>query len=448
MSKSSSKNNKANVTAITVKSTYRVVAPSKRWASLETPRLFLGLLIFLVAGLVFWATIAKIDQVVRVEGKVIPAGRSQKIQHLEGGIIASIDTQEGAAVKHGDLLLTIDDTNAGANLSDAQIRLNSQRVRALRLQAETQYKDKIDFPPELANLPAAGAERSLFVARRDKLSQEINIHENAIRQYYAQIDEAEQRRVRLIAELSTAHQRSEMVEGMTAHGAASKLEMLDAQSREQRIKTEIGEAADAVPRLKVSIAEEKSRIETAKAEVSSQAHGELVTTLEEVDRIKQNVTSAADRLKRTEIRAPIDGVINRIAVNTVGGVVRPGEDLIELIPTTDEVLIEAKAQPRDRGYLRIGLDSEIRVSAYDTAEIGLLKGRVTEVSADSIIDPHNNPYYQVNILVRSLPASYADHIIVPGMTVTADIVTGRRTVLAYLLSPLRKFTYNMFRDPR
>jgi len=415
---------------------------------LEAPRIFFVSLLVLMAAFVIWMSCARIDQVVRVEGKLIPAGRSQQIQHLEGGIIASIDVTEGSFVKKGDLLLTIDDTMAGANLTEATIKLNGQRARAIRLEAETQNKTSVEFPPDIAGTPGAEAEQKFFNARKTRLNQEILVHQNAMKQRQADIEDAEQRRKRLIVELETAHQRVEMAENMAAHGAASKMEVLESQSREQRIKTEIGEAEGAVPRLKAAIAEEMSRIEAGKAEFRTQAHDELVSALEEIDRFKQSTTAAADRMKRTEIRAPVDGVINRIAVNTVGGVVKPGESLIDLIPNTEEILIEAKARPRDRGYLRPGLAAEIRVSAYDTSALGLLKGKVTEVGADSIQEMRGDPFYQVNILVRALPQSYLGHAIVPGMTVTADIVTGNRTVLAYILSPLSKFTYNMFRDPR
>ena len=424
-------------------------AVTRRWRRrLESPRTFLVGLVGLIGFLLLWAAVAQIDQVVRVEGKIIPAGRSQQIQHLEGGLIASIDTKEGSSVKRGDLLLTIDDTMAGASLTEAQIKLNNQRARAIRLEAETKNKSSLDFPSDLNGLPTVEAERSLFVSRISKLGQEISVHQNAIRQRSADIKEAEQRHDRLVSEITTAQQRLEMAENMASHGAASKMEVLDARSREQRLKTEIGEAESLIPKLKAAIAEEQSRIEAGRAEFSSQAHDELVLALGEIDRLKQNITAAADRLKRTEIRAPVDGVINRIAVNTVGGVVKPGENLVELIPNTDAVLIEAKARPRDRGYLRVGLDAEIRISAYDTSALGLLTGRVTEVSADSIQEVRGEPFYQVNILVKSIPHSYTERAIVPGMTVTADIVTGRRTVLAYLLSPLLKFTYTMFRDPR
>ena len=415
---------------------------------LENSRLYLVLILAFMAGLLFWASIAKIDQVVRVEGKIIPAGRSQQIQHLEGGIISNISTHEGASVKRGDLLLTIDSTSAGSSLSETESKLNSQRIRAMRLEAEANNKDTLVLPADLAKAPGAEAERNLMQTQRAKLEQDISVHQNVIRQRTSDIEEATQRHQRLTNELATARQRVEMMEGMAAHGAASKIEVLDAESRDQRLRTELSETEGAIPKAKASIAEEQSRIEALRADFRTQAQNDLVTTLAEIDRLKQTITAAADRLKRTEIRAPIDGVINHISVNTVGGVVKPGENLIELTPNTEGVLIEAKALPKDRGFLRPGLSAQIRISTYDAAEYGVLQGRVTEVSADSLQDGRNDPYYQVNVRVDNISPRYAGHPMVPGMTTTADIVTGQRTMLGYLLSPLRKFTYNMFRDPR
>lgn len=414
----------------------------------ESPALFLLGLLACVIGLGLWAAQARIDQIVRVDGRIIPAGRSQQIQHLEGGIIAAIHVKEGVSVRQGALLLTIDGTTAGANLSETKAKLNSQRLRAARLEAIAQSRATLDFTADLAGLPDAEAERALFVAQNSKLEQEIAVHQNLMRQHTAAISEAKQKQIRLGTELTTARQRSAMMDGLARRGAASKLEVLDAYSREQRLKTEIAEAEGAIPKFKAALAEEQARIDTARAELRSQAQNDLVTALAESERLRQILTAATDRVKRTELRAPIDGVINRIAVNTVGGVIKPGETLIELTPNNREVHIEAKASPRDRGTLRPGLHAEVRVSAYDAGELGVLRGNVTEVSADSIKDGRDDPYFLVNILIHALPAAYADRAMVPGMTVTADIVTGQRTILGYLLSPLRKFTYNMFRDPR
>lgn len=416
--------------------------------TLEEPRLYLGAVALLLLALIVWISVAHIDQVVRVEGRIIPAGRSQKIQHLEGGIISTISVSEGQRVAKGDLLMTIDNTSAGASLNETQVKLDSQSVRLLRLRAEIDGKERLDLPEDDRNLATARAEQELFNTRKSKLEQEISVYESQVRQHEADISEARDRTERLTAELATANQRVAIVEAMAKNNAASKMEVLDAMSRQQRLKTELGQVKWSIPRLQDAVAEEKSRIETVRSDFRAQAQNEYVSALAEKERLTKSISADADRLRRTEVRAPIGGVINHLFVNTIGGVIRPGEYLAELIPDTTEILIEARSSPRDRGYLHRGLPSEVRVSAYDTSQYGLLKGHVTEVGADVIEDGKTEPYYKVDITVDEIPDSYRDKMMVPGMAVTSDIVTGKRTILAYLLSPFRKFQYNMFRDPR
>ena len=345
-------------------------------------------------------------------------------------------------------MLTIDDTAAGVNLGETKSKLTSQTIKSLRLEAEAKGLNDVVFPKDIRASPEAEAEINLFISRKAKIDEELLVHESTINHHNSELKDAVERKSRLSQELAVAHKRSAMLGALAAKEAASKLDVLEAQSRESRLDTEMSAAENAIPTLEASIAEEKARIQTVKAEFRSQAQGELVSVLSDISQLKQALTAASDRVKRTEIRSPIDGTINRIAVNTVGGVVKPGETLIEIIPNTKQILVEAKAQPQDRGYLRIGLDAMIRVSAYDVGELGALKGRVTEVSADTVQDAHGEPYYRVNILVDDVPASYNNNPMIPGMTVTGDIVTGRRTVLRYLLSPLSKFTYQVFKDSK
>jgi adhesin transport system membrane fusion protein len=191
-----------------------------------------------------------------------------------------------------------------------------------------------------------------------------------------------------------------------------------------------------------------ARIDEARARFRSEAQADLATALTEIDRLRQSLAAQSDRVNRTEIRAPVDGVINRISVNTVGGVVKPGDPIIEITPTSGPLLIEARARPRDRGELREGLPARLRVSAYDYAEVGALEGRVIEISADTVSDARGEPYYRVIVRVDALPENFQGRLLAPGMTITGDVVIGQRTVLAYLTSPLRKFSANAFQDAR
>ena len=413
---------------------------------MESISLYIRVLMICVLFTIVWASFAHVDRVVRVSGKIIPAGRGREIQHLEGGIIASIQTTEGASVKKGDLLLTIENVVAGANLGETKAKLDEQKARSVRLNAEINKLDKLEFPKEIESSDSTDAERSLFFSRRAKLQQEILIHEQTLNQQTAKLNEITSRKKNLLVELQVARNRSKLIENMAARDSASKLEVLEAQSREKRLETEINDVTTSIPTINAAIAEEKARTQSLQTDFINSAQNDLVTTLSEISRLEKVILGDTDRFKRTEIRAPIDGIINHIAINTLGGVVRPGDKIIELIPYTDEILIEAKAQPKDRGYLKPGLDATVRVSAYDVGELGVLKSKVTEVSADTMIDSHGESFYRVNLLVSSLPKSYQNHVMVPGMTASADVVTGNRTVMGLLLSPIRKFTYSIFRD--
>lgn len=404
--------------------------------------------LFLVLALLIWMSFAQIAQVVRVEGRIIPAGKAQQVQHLEGGIISVIRTQEGAVVHKGDILLEVDGTMAGASLSETKVKLEAQFAHAARLKAEVEGTETILFPGEVTSKSVIEAEENLFSARKLNLQHEISVNQSLLSQRIAELQEAKIRKERLSSEIATAVERMSIVNNMSANGAASKMEVLDAKGREQSLRTEISSLEGMIPKLDASVSEAKSKIEETQSNFRAQAQSEYVETLSEIDRLKQEATAADDRMKRTDVRAPVDGVINALYVNTVGGVIKPGEVLLEITPTTGNILIESRAMPKDRGFLHSGLNTEIRVSAYDTAEFGMIKGTVTKVSADSLKDSDNHDYYQVDIAVYNLPDRYQGKEIVPGMTVTADIVTGKRTILNYLLSPIRKFTYNIFRDAR
>lgn len=410
-----------------------------------------GLLAMAVAvlGLVAWAALASVDKVVRVEGRIIPAGHSQTIQHLEGGIVAAIAVREGQNVARGEVLVVIDDTSAEANLAETRTKLAAQMIRAARLSAEANGADSVSVPEEYRAFPAlAEAELQLFRARRGKMEAERQVYEEQAAQRAAEIREVASRRQRLGGELVTARKRLDLVEAMAAKSAASSLEVLEAQSREQRLGTELASAESSLPKLQAAMSELQARIAESRARLKAEAQGELATVLIEINRLRQLLTTEADRYRRTEVRAPVDGVVNRVNVTTVGGVVKPGDTIVELTPVTDTLLIEAKAHPSDRAELRTGLPAKLRIGAYDVGEFGVLKGSVQEVSADTVVDPRGEAYYRVAIRVDHLPESYQGRQIVPGMTVNGDVIIGQRTVLKYLTSPFTKFTYNAFRDAR
>lgn len=393
-----------------------------------------------------WAALAEVDVIVRTEGRIVPAGKSQIVQHLEGGIVRRILVQEGEVVKAGQPLMELSDIQARANLDQERSKSDALRGREARLLAESTGASSIGFPKAMQDDEVRVAETAAFQARRARVAEEVQVLRDQSAQKRGEIAEAENRRHHLTAELEVARQQYQVIEGLRRNGAASNLELLDSQSKVQRLSSQIAETEAAIPRLRAAMAETESRIGEVWARYRAEASSELTQVRAELERTGLEIGTSRDRLERNQVRAPVSGFINRLAVTTVGGVVKPGEVLMEITPDDKGVLVEAKARPNDRANLRSGLAARVRIGAYDYATYGTLAGQVTEVSADTLQDEREGRYYRV--MVKAAAGGHRDMAIVPGMTAVADIVVGKRTVLSYVLSPMLRFRDGAFRDPR
>lgn len=417
--------------------------------SLPKPRALIALALSVIIISVIWMALAQVDRVVHAEGRVVPAGKAQIVQHLEGGIVSSIAVREGSSVKKGDLLVVIGDTRADSQLGERKVKITGLQARVARLRAEAEGADRLVFQRGSAHDDdVQKAEQALFAARRHKLVQESEIFQEQIRQKTAEIAELENRRKSLGAELEVEQRQLSIVAGLIAKNASSKLELLEAQGRVQRLMTQMSDAEHAVPRLRAAIHEAEAKRGEVLARFRSEARTDMSTAQTDLDSASEGLRAESDRVTRTDIRAPVNGIVNRIYINTIGGVVRAGEPIMELTPADERVVIEAQVRPNDRAALRSGLLANIKVGTYDFGTYGTLRGRLTEVSADTLSDEHNNRYYRVELEVDTIPPSYRDNPIMPGMPITADIITGRRTVLQYVLSPLNRFSYGAFLEPR
>ena len=402
-----------------------------------------------VGGLVWWASVATIDKVVRAEGRIIPSARTQVIQHLEGGIVAEMLVREGDTVKQGQRLLAIDPTRADATLAERKVKRLGLQARAARLIAEAEGHAGMRFDPAAAReAPASAAEYDAFISRRARLEQEIRVLREQQAQKRAELAEQESRKKSLGVEMELARRQLGVVEQMQHRMAASQMELLDAQSRVQRYATQIQEAESAMPKLRAAIAELDERVRDVSTRFRAEAQTELAQVRNEVERVNQEIRGESDRVARTDIRAPVDGIVNRIYVNTVGGVVRPGDPIAELTPRDEKVVIEGRVRPSDRADLREGIRANVRLSAFDDGTYGSLEGEVTEVSADTVPDEKGERYFRVKVVVAQTSSRIPLHQLSPGMTATADLVTGRRTVLDYLRSPLMRFGARALSEPR
>ncbi len=423
----------------------------KQWSGMTPSRAFVLISLLAIVALVTWAALAQVDLIVRTIGRVVPAGKAQIVQHLEGGIVRTILVQEGEIVKAGQPLIELSDIKARSDLGQERTKRDALRGREARLLAEASGKPSINFPADLHDAEVKQVESAALRARLSSISEESRVLRDQSAQRRGEISEIETRRRNLVSEIELARQQHKLIEGLNHNGAASKMELLDAESRLQRLESQLREAEAALPRLKAAQAEIESKVSELWARFRADATAQLTDVRAELQRSTLEFETNADKLDRNIVRAPMAGFVNRMMLSTVGGVIRPGEPLLEITPEDEHIVVETRSRPDDRANLRNGLPARVRIGAFDYATYGALPGKVTEVSADTLFDEREGYYYRVRVDVGSISEiklAKSAGPISPGMSVTADIVVGKRTVLSYLLSPMMRFGDRVFRDPR
>jgi adhesin transport system membrane fusion protein len=416
---------------------------------LSPQRAFVLLVLASSTSVLIWAGFTSIDVIVRTEGRIVPAGKSQIVQHLEGGIVRKILVQEGQVVAAGQPLMELSDIQARSNLDQEQSKLSALRGREARLMAEVTGQSTISFPSNLNDPSVVSVETSAWKARRAQLAEEIRVLRAQSSQKHGELTETASKRHNLQRELDVLNKQLRVIEGLRKNNAASELEVLEIQSRIQRLNSQIAEATTADPRLRAAQSEAESRINEAIARFRAEASSALTQVREELERAGHEVGSNVDRVDRNIVRAPVSGFINKLNVATIGGVVRPSEVLLEITPSDQRIVVETRANPNDRANLRRALPARVRIGAYDYATYGTLEGHVTDVSADTITDERGAHYYRVNVEVDITTVTTSrikqPGALIPGMSASADIVVGKRTILSYILSPLLKFRDGAFR---
>lgn len=423
------------------------------YRDMPRPRLFILTCAVLLLALVVWSYFATIDMVVRGSGRIVASEHNQVIQHLEGGIVSAILVREGAAVKKGQTLISIADVRANSDLGEGRIKIMGLRARVARLSAEASGAASLQMPKEVAlDDPAVVSEQASFAARQSKLVQELNVLREQAAQRQAELGETVSRQKSLASEYELAQRQYQLVHGMFERNAASQLEDIQSQAKAQDAMSRLNAGNAMIPRLKAAIAEAQAKSGEAMSRFRSEARTDLTAAETELARLQEELKSRNDRVSRSEVRAPMDGVVNRVLINTVGGVVKPGDAIVEMTPTDDKLVIEARIQPTDRAQLVPGTPARVKVTAYDYGVYGAMAGVVTEISADTVPEERSERgerYFRVKIevtrdahdLQRGLP-------LMAGMTASADMVVGHRTVWQYLMSPLSRFGQTALREPR
>ncbi len=396
--------------------------------------------------LMVWASFAPVDRIVRAEGRIIASGRAQIVQHLEGGIVNEIMVHEGQAVQAGQVLMRLSDVQANSSVKQGQSRVQALKAQQARLTAEAEGLAQPVFgegiPTELQQ-----SEMSIFRERASRVTSEQAALRQQISQRQAELVEAHSRSKNLSVELELARKQATLMDGLLRRGAASQMEQLEAQGRAERLRTSLNDVVNSVPRLQSAIGESTARLNEGISRWRSDARSELSQVTADLARFEFAVDGDEDRLSRTEVRAPMAGFVNRLYFNTVGGVAKSGEPILEITPSDGAFAVEARVRPDDRASLRPGLPTRVLIGAYDYAVYGALSGKLVEVSADTLPDEHGQRYYRVLIETEAAQGRLAQEVIIPGMTARADVVLGQRSVMSYLLSPLLRFKAQALREP-
>ncbi len=416
------------------------------WARLqEEPvraRALLYALLLSVVVLIIWAAFAEVDEVARGEGRVIPSRQLQVVQSFDGGVVEEILVHEGQVVEAGELLLRIDPTRFISSFRENRAQYLSLQARAARLEALTSGRTWIASPELLAEAPDIVAqEQQLYDANRRELDEQLILGRTQLTQREQELNEVRAKLIQARRAHELVTQELNVTRPLLSSGAISEVEILRLEREASRTQGELAQTEAQLQRLQAAVAEGESRLRELELTANNKWNAELTETLGKLSSLAETSTGLADRIKYAEIRAPVRGTVQRLFVNTLGGVVQPGREVVEMVPLDDQLLIEAKVSPRDIAFLRPGQQAIVKFTAYDFVVYGGLPGTLEHISADTITDERDNTFYLVR--VRTERAGFDPSLpIMPGMMTQVDILTGKKTVLSYLLKPVLRARQN------
>ncbi|WP_309497089.1 HlyD family type I secretion periplasmic adaptor subunit [Sulfurovum sp.] len=397
--------------------------------------------VFTVFLFILWASLTQIDEITRGEGEVVPSGENQMVQNLEGGIVKKIYVKIGDTVEKGQKLLKIDNLKFEAQRGSTNIKELELKAKMIRLKAESQGK-LFDVSDEIANtIPVfIQNERSLYESRQNQLNIKIAGLENKRTQKEQELKELTEKIIHLERMVLLIDEEVRMMEPMVEQGVKSKVTFMKLQREQSGVTEELGSAKNAIPRIEAGISETVNTIEEAKINFQNEAKEELNEVTAEVMRVKESFQALDDQVERTTIKSPIKGVVQKLFIQTIGGVIKPGEDIIEIVPTDEMLWIEVKIKPSDIAFVYPGQKAIVKFSAYDFAIYGSLEGEVVHISADTQKDKKENAFYTIHVKTKKnhLGTSEKPLKIIPGMTVNIDIMTGKKSVMDYILKPILK----------
>ena len=396
----------------------------------------------LVIILIYWASKTELDNVTRGQGKIVSSIQNQIVQASEEGVIKARFVEEGQKVNSGDLLFKIDPIEAKTTFEQAMQRLASLSIQEIRLSAEVLGKEPIFSDDlKLKSATVVVGERALFAARRADLNAQLAVLHQQLLQRKQQIDEIK-------VEIKTANETLELlekqiaiIEPLVTSGLSPETELLSLLRQARDFKGKVEGATTSLLRANSSIIEVEQEISSVRQTYKTRSQAELSKIISEIAEIESRIPALEDRVRRTQVKSPVNGIINRISFKTLGGFVRKGDALLDIVPTGDDLIVEARIDPKDIAYIEPKQEARISLTAYDASRYGTIDGSVISVSADAVEDKQTGmSYYLVDVTLEGelFEDNGSKVEILPGMVASVDVLAGKRTILDYVWNPIMK----------
>jgi len=412
-------------------------------------RLILWVIILSMAWLILWADNAEIDEIARGTGKVIPTHKIQVVQNLEGGIVSKVFVKEGDVVKIDQPLLKLQDIRFSSSFEENNLKINELQAKMARLNAEAH--DKPFLVPNSVNKKFKALlddEESLYYSDISQLQSSLDVILSQLNQRKNELIEAKAKQRQFKRSLDLIDEEITIKKPLVKKGIVPDIDFITLKREKNDIQGNLEAATLSIPRINSTINEAKKKYEEVKKIFQNKAKREFNEVKAELSRIKESINALGDRVYRTVVRSPVAGTIKQLFVNTRGGVIKPGMDIVEIVPNEDSLVIEAKMKPSDIAFLHLGQKAIIKLTAYDFSIYGGLDGEVVHISADTITDEEDNTFYIVNIKANKDYLDYKNQklYVKVGMVTSVDILTGKKTVLDYLLKPILKAKNQALRE--
>jgi membrane fusion protein, adhesin transport system len=422
-------------------------APLSLQLPLQAARRFLLVICTGLMAFLLWAGTFSLDRVTHGSGRVLPSVQNQIVQHLEGGIVKSVAVREGQPVRRGDILLTISNQFTDAEVSNADTDVLARQAALARMSAEMRGENSLHLPAALrARAPdIAASEQAIFQSRRSQLNQQYAILDDQARSLNAGLSAARARLKNLRSEQVLVERQLQSLEKALAADAVSENDVLEKRTSLQQLQTRISETENAIPKAAADLSEVQGRRQEIWTRFVSETKEKMAELSLQMSKSRNALDAFQDRRARGEVRAPMDGVINKLHVTTIGGVVQGGDPLVEIVPSDKNIMVEARIAPKDRGRIWPGLPATVKISAYDYSIYGGLPAKVIDISADAFQDERGQSFFRVR-LEADTKYFGNEHPVIPGMTADVDIKAGKHTILQYLLEPITDIREKALRD--